>query len=208
VLGGDGGHQRLGAVPTGHPEQVGAAGDRVPGQPGDVDGPRSLQHGHLGAERLGLLPQPEPDHLPATRPRVHDQERPARRLDRQLDGPVRRRHAAPQRGPAGHRGQRQQHGADDDDPEQVRPDREHRDAHDRADRQHDADQPYRPAVGEGQPGADHDERQVAGDHEREQQATPARGGQREDRSHQEGEQGEPGQPPLGGRWSVLDRCCH
>ncbi|CAM5397252.1 hypothetical protein STANM309S_00736 [Streptomyces tanashiensis] len=36
VLGGDLGHQRLRAVAAGHPEQIGALGHGLPGQPGDI----------------------------------------------------------------------------------------------------------------------------------------------------------------------------
>ena len=68
MLGGDAGHQRLGSVPAGHAEQVGAIGDRLAGQGGHVHGSRALQQRHLGAQRLRLVLQPELGDLPPARP--------------------------------------------------------------------------------------------------------------------------------------------
>ncbi len=59
MLGGDAGHQRLGPVPAGHAEQVSAVGRRLSGQGGHVHRPRALQQRHLGAQRFGLVLQPE-----------------------------------------------------------------------------------------------------------------------------------------------------
>ena len=75
VLGRDAGDERLGAVPAGNAQQVGAAGHRVPGEGGDVDDARAIQERHLGTHGLGLLLEPELRHLPPARPRVHHQER-------------------------------------------------------------------------------------------------------------------------------------
>ena len=75
VLGRDASDERLGAVPAGNAQQVGAAGHRVPGEGGDVDDARAVQEGDLGTHGLGLLLEPELRHLPPARPRVHHQER-------------------------------------------------------------------------------------------------------------------------------------
>ena len=83
MLGGDPGHERLCPVAPGHPEQVRAVGDRLPGQRRHVHHARALEQRHLGAQRLGLLLQPELRDLPAARPRVHDQERTLGRRDLQ-----------------------------------------------------------------------------------------------------------------------------
>ena len=56
VLGGDPGDERLGAVAAGDTEQVGAVGDGLPGQLGDVD-PGPVEQGDLGAELPGLAPR-------------------------------------------------------------------------------------------------------------------------------------------------------
>ena len=65
VSGGDARHKGLGSVATGHPEQVGSAIDGVPGERGHVDDPGTLQQGYLGAERGGLIREPEPRDFPA-----------------------------------------------------------------------------------------------------------------------------------------------
>ena len=67
VLGGDAGDQRLGAVPAGHAEQVGAVGHRHAGELTDIDGPGTLQQRDLGARasafslspNLATFPPPE-----------------------------------------------------------------------------------------------------------------------------------------------------
>ena len=53
--GGDAGHQRLGAVAAGDPQQVGTVGHRRAGQLAHVHGPRPLEQCDLGAEGLGLV---------------------------------------------------------------------------------------------------------------------------------------------------------
>jgi hypothetical protein len=63
--GGDARDQGLGSVAACHPEQVGPAIDGVAGERGHVDNPGTFQHGHLGAERGGLILEPELRHLPA-----------------------------------------------------------------------------------------------------------------------------------------------
>ena len=64
MLGGDAGHQRLGPVPAGHAEQVRAIGHRFAGQGGHVHGSWALQQRDLGAQRFGLVVQPELGNLP------------------------------------------------------------------------------------------------------------------------------------------------
>ena len=59
VLGGDAGHQGLGAVTARDAEQVSALGDRLAGHGGDVDVPWAAEQEHLGAERLSLALQVE-----------------------------------------------------------------------------------------------------------------------------------------------------
>ena len=73
MLGGDGGHQRLGPVTACHPEQVGPVGHRLAGQLAHVHDLRPLEQGDGGAQGLGLVLEAEPSHLPAARARVHDQ---------------------------------------------------------------------------------------------------------------------------------------
>jgi hypothetical protein len=68
---GDGRDQRLRAVAAGHADHVGAAGDRVVGQPEQVVS--RPQHDGLDAAPLALLGQPEPLGLPAAGLQVHDQ---------------------------------------------------------------------------------------------------------------------------------------
>ena len=58
-LGRDARDEGLGPVTACHAEQVGPAVDRLARQRGHVDGPRAFEHGHLGAERGGLVPEPE-----------------------------------------------------------------------------------------------------------------------------------------------------
>jgi hypothetical protein len=53
VLGGDAGHQRLGPVAAGHPQQVGAVGHRLPGQRGHVDGSRPCSGATVGGAAGG-----------------------------------------------------------------------------------------------------------------------------------------------------------
>ena len=205
VLGGDPGHQRLGSVATGHPEQIGAIGYRLAGQGGDVHNPRAVQQHHLGAQRLRLVLQPEFDHLPPARPRVHDQERPARTCRR--DG----RHgrvltAAAQRGPAdGGREHHQRH-RHDGDPQQVGHRIGHQDEHGRRDDQDQRDPPEHTPMGQEPVRArQHDTH--ADDGERHQrQAAPPRDGdhQRHGRQHQ-GERGA-GEPAPGPHLHHVSPC--
>ena len=87
--GGDPGDQGLGAVPTGHPQQVRPLGHRPTGQGGHIHRAGPLQQGHGGPQGLGLGLEPEPGHLPPTRTRVHDQIRPPRRRHLVLQTPQR-----------------------------------------------------------------------------------------------------------------------
>ena len=73
VLGGDGGHRCLGPVAPGHPEDVGAPLDRIPGQLQQVV-PRS-EHDRLDTPLLGFVDHVEAFDLAAPGFRVHDQDR-------------------------------------------------------------------------------------------------------------------------------------
>ena len=82
------GHQRLGPIPAGHPQQVGPISHRLTAQLTHVHGPRPLQQGHGGPQGLGLVLEAEPGHLPPTRARVHDQIGPPGRRDVVLAHPL------------------------------------------------------------------------------------------------------------------------
>jgi len=86
MLRGNPGHQRLGAVTPGDPEEVRAPGHGLPGHFRHIDRLRAVHQEHLGAQLLGLALQVEPAHLPAPRPGVHDQERVAGRRPRRMLG--------------------------------------------------------------------------------------------------------------------------
>ena len=111
--GGDARDQGLGAVAAGHPEQVGSAVDGLPGQRGHVDDPGTLQQGHLGAARGGLVGQAELRDLAAARPRVHDQERPLPRRGGVFARPGRQAATDQRRAPGRHGGDRERDGQRD-----------------------------------------------------------------------------------------------
>jgi len=113
VLGGDAGHQRLGAVAARDTEQVAARRDRLPRHLRHVDRLSTAHQEHLRSQRLRLPLQVELRHLPAPGPRVHDQERLPGRRRREFGHPpvrhVRGQCRAPRRAgqePAGRRRQR------------------------------------------------------------------------------------------------------
>jgi hypothetical protein len=126
VAGGDAGDQGLGAVPAGHPDDVGPAGNGLLGQLAQVVA-RGQDH-RVDPAPPGLLDQVEALDLAAARLGVHQQDRPGRRAHRLPGGRaalqrpdvppkgVLGRHPAGH-GQPGHRGQHQ-HAAD-------RVDREH-----------------------------------------------------------------------------------
>ena len=189
VLGGDAGHERLGPIPAGHPEQVGAVGHRLAGQRRHVHHPRAFQQRHLGAQLLRLLGQPELGDLPPTRPRVHDHKRPPRAC-RQDGGHGRVLAVGAERGPRGPgRGHHQRH-RHHGDPYQVLPRERHQDEHRRRDHQDQREPPQQAAVSqEPVPARQHGAHADRGEHYQRQTAPP---GDREHQRHRGEHQSERG----------------
>ena len=193
--GGDPRDQSLGPVAAGHPEQVGSAVHRLPGQRGHIDDPGTLEQGHLGAERDGLVLQPELPDLPATRPRVHDHKR-LPRLRRRIFGRTRGRVAAGERGAAGGDGGRREHDAERYLPQQpgnnVHDDHEHRGC----DQDRGSEPAHDAAVGEEPPCRRAADRQ-AREAEKQRGNAPQPPEQQEHHHRSDGRrEREPGQPAL------------
>ena len=147
--GGDPRDQSLGPVTAGHPEQVGPLVRRVTRQRSHVNRSRAFQQGHLGAERGGLVLQPELGDLAATRPRVHDHERlplPRRRVFGRTHG----RAAAERRAPGGHRSRRE-HDAERHLPQQPVNDVHHDHEYRRGDQDHQRQPAHDAAVSQEKP---------------------------------------------------------
>ena len=77
VFDGDGRHEGLRAVASGHAQAVGAAGDRVAGELLEIEA--VIEHHHLDAELLGQRHQIELLDLASAGPGVADQDGVARR---------------------------------------------------------------------------------------------------------------------------------
>ena len=192
---GDTRHQGLGSVAAGDPEQVGPAVDRLPGERGHVDDPGTFEQGHLGAERGGLVVEPEFRDLPAARPWVHDHKWLPRRRRRMFAWFVGQGATAQCRAPGGHRDDGE-HDAERDLPQQpgndIHDDHEHR----RGDQHREREPAPDAAVGQEPP------RRRAGDGQS-REAKEQRGDAPQRTRHQEhhdrgggGREREPGQPAL------------
>ena len=196
AFGGDAGDQSLRSVPTGDAEQIRPVGDGGAGNCGDVHPFRAAQQPHPGAERHGLLRQPEPDHFAATGARIHDQKRSTGRRRFVLAHPAVR---APQRGPGRDAGEQPERHRQQDDPEEMSGDVDDRDRryrqHGDADREDAGDAPSR--RGPPQTGQDDDQ---AADADREQDETAQSGKEEWDGYRADcAEQGAASRPPAARR---------
>ena len=81
MLYGDGCHQSLRAITSGHPQAVGATGDGIASQLFEVES--AIEHDDFNAEVLSQFDETELCHLAPTRPRVANQHRALRTLDGQ-----------------------------------------------------------------------------------------------------------------------------
>jgi hypothetical protein len=197
VLGGDPGHQRLGPISAGHPQQVGPVGHRRAGQLVHVHGPRPLEQGDLGPEGLGLVLETEPGHLPPARARVHDQIGPLGRRGVVLAHPLGYDLAA-QRRPAGGDGQSQQPQRHQHDPHQPPARVQHQHHQRRQDGQGDNQPADKALVGQGppHPGRGQGQADHADQHQGHARPEPDRR-QGHEHGRRGGHQGQASQPALG-----------
>ncbi|GAA3071779.1 hypothetical protein GCM10020254_14520 [Streptomyces goshikiensis] len=180
------GDQGLGPVTARDAEQVGAAPDGLPRQLDHVLRPVRIQHDDLRPQGPGPLREPELGDLPASRARVHDQERPLGPAGGVLGHG--RRGVLDQRGPAREDGQRPQAERDQHDPQQpcggVQGEHGERHGHQQQHGQH----PDPAGMGEHPPHARSRERQPRPAHAHEHEADePAEDHQHQQRRHTRGQ---------------------
>lgn len=163
-------HEGLGAVASRDAEQVGARVGGPAGERRHVLPACHVQDADLGAERLGLLPQPETADLAAARARVHDQVGVPRWWQCALRGPCRGGLSACQRDPAAEDGQGPQRERDEHHPQQPGCHVEHDDGGGGGEGQHRGQRSDQAGVdqcpphsrrGHRQPGCPHEEKQQA-----------------------------------------------